>query len=134
VQPNRISLGSMSGDVFFSTTAEGDVKPNVSISCETLRVGTTSQEFLDTKLEVLEALRGQRPSVEETVTVDGKEASLVRYEVTTAQTSGSLTVDKIDIFFADDLGGWTLTLVAPQGTIDTYRPTLDAFLASFQGP
>src|SRR4030043_340109 len=73
-QPNRISLGNMAGDVFFSTTAEGDVKPNLSVSCETLPVGTTSEEFLDTKLAVLEALRGQPPSVEATLTGDGKEA------------------------------------------------------------
>jgi hypothetical protein len=134
VEANRISLATMAGDVFFSASAEGEVKPNLSVSCEMLRVGTTSEQFLDTKLGVIEALRGQRPSVEETVTVDGKEASLVRYKVTTAQTPEPLTVDKIDIFFADDLGGWTLTLVAPEGMIDTYRPVLDAFVASFHGP
>ncbi len=134
VQPNRISLANMAGDVFYSTTVEGEVKPNLSISCETLLIGTTSEEFLETKLIVLETLRGERPSVEGTVTVDGKEASLVRYEVTTEQTPEPLTVDKIDIFFADDLGGWTLTLVAPEGTMDTYRPLLDAFAASFHEP
>ncbi len=49
------------------------------------------------------------------LTVDGKDASLVRYRFTRERTPEPLTVDKVDIFFADDLGGWTLTLVAPEG-------------------
>ena len=133
-EPNQISLANMAGDVFFSATAVGEIKPNLSVACETLLVGTTSEQFLDMKLTVIERLRGQRPSVEATVTVDGKEASLIRYKVTAEQTPEPLTVDKIDIFFADDLGGWTLTLVAPEGMIDTYRPVLDAFVASFHEP
>jgi hypothetical protein len=134
VQPNQIALGNMTGDVFFSPTAIGEIKPNISISCETLPVGTTSQQFLDAKLTVINKLLGQKPSVEATVTVDGKEAFLTRYRVTGKATAQPLTVDKVEVFFADDLGGWTLSLVAPQGGTDAYGPALDAFVNSFHGP
>jgi hypothetical protein len=134
VQPNQIAAHNIAGDVFFSPTAIGEIKPNISVSCETIPVGTTSQQFLDTKLAVMGTLYGVSPSVEATLTVDGKDASLVRYRFTRERTPEPLTVDKVDVLFADDLGGWTLTLVAPEGATDTYAPALDAFVKSFQGP
>jgi hypothetical protein len=134
VQPNQIALGNIAGDVFFSPVAIGEIKPNISVSCENIPVGTTSQQFVDTKLAVMSQVYGESPSVERTLTVDGKDASMVRYTVTSESTPEPLTVDKVDILFADDLGGWTLTLVAPEGATETYWSTLDAFVKSFHGP
>ena len=134
VQPNQIALGNMAGDVFFAASATGEIKPNISVSCENIPVGTTSQQFVDTKLAVMSEIYGESPSVERTLTVDGKVASMVRYTVTSESTPEPLTVDKVDIFFADDLGGWTLTLVAPEGATGTYWSTLDAFVRSFHRP
>ena len=134
VQPNQIAVGNIAGDVFFSPTAIGEIKPNISVSCETIPLGTTSQQYVDTKLEVMSEIYEQSLSVERTLTVDGKKASMVRYTVTSARTPEPLTVDKVDIIFADDLGGWTLTLVAPEGATETYWSTLDAFVRSFHRP
>jgi hypothetical protein len=134
VQPNQIGVGNLAGDVFFAPAAVGDVKPNLSVACETLPIGTTTDQFVQSKLDVIQKLYGESPSVEETLTVNGNDASLIRYKVTGQQTPEPLTVDKIDVLFADDLGGWTLTLVAPEGAADTYKSTLDAFVESFQRP
>jgi hypothetical protein len=132
-QPNTIAVQNMAGDAFFTTGATTQVKPNLSVACETIPIGTTSQQFVDAKLGVLQQVLGQQPQVEKTLTVDGREASQVKYGIEKVQTPEPLKVQKIEVFFADDLGGWTIALTVPQGAIDTYRAVFDAFVQSFRG-
>jgi len=132
-QPNTIAVQNMAGDAFFTTGTTTQVKPNLSVACETIPIGTTSQQFVDAKLGVLKQVLGQQPQVEKTLTVDGKEASQVRYSIEKVQTPEPLKVQKLEVFFADDLGGWTIALTVPQGEIDKYLPVFDAFLQSFRG-
>ncbi len=133
-QPNQLSLYNIGGDAFISSEPGEQIKPNLSASCETLPVGTTSKEFLDSKLYVLETLRGERPQITEELEVDGKEAFAIEYTIRREDTPEPLTAEKIEVLFADELGGWTLALAVPEGMLETYRPIFDDFVASFQGP
>jgi hypothetical protein len=133
VQPNTIAVQNIAGDSFFSTAPAGDLKPNISVSCETLPIGTTSQQYADAKRDVVMRLVGKRPDIEKTLTVDGKEAFSVKYAIEVGKTPQPVTVEKIEVYFADDLGGWTVSLIAPQGTIETYRSVFDAFVQSLHG-
>jgi len=133
VKPNTIAVQNVAGDAFFTTAPAGEIKPNMSVACETLPIGTTSQQYADAKREVVLRLIGKRPDIEKTLTVDGKEAFSVKYAVEVGKTPEPVTVEKIEVFFTDDLGGWTVGLTAPQGTIETYRTVFDAFVQSFRG-
>jgi hypothetical protein len=133
VQPNTIAVQNIAGDSFFTTAPAGEIKPNISISCETLPIGTTSQQYADAKRDVVLRLIGKLPDIEKTLTVDGKEAFSVKYAMKVGKTPEPVTVEKIEVFFTDDLGGWTIGLTAPQGTIETYRTVFDAFVQSFRG-
>jgi hypothetical protein len=133
VQPNTIAVQNITGDSFFSAAPAGDVKPNISISCETLPIGTTSQQYADAKRDVVLRLLGKLPDIEKTLTVEGKEAFSVKYAMEVGKTPEPVTVEKIEVFFTDDLGGWTIALTAPEGTIETYRTVFDAFVQSFRG-
>jgi len=133
VKPNTIAVENVAGDAFFTTAPAGQIKPNMSVACETLPIGTTSQQYADAKREVVLRLIGKRPDIEKTLTVDGKEAFSVKYAVEVGKTPEPVTVEKIEVFFTDDLGGWTVGLTAPQGTIETYRTVFDAFVQSFRG-
>lgn len=133
VKPNTIAVQNIAGDSFFSSAPAGDVKPNISISCETLPIGTTSQQYADAKRDVVLRLIGKLPDIEKTLTVDGKEAFSVKYAFEVNKTPQPVTVEKIEVYFADDLGGWTVGLTAPQGTIETYRSVFDAFVQSLRG-
>jgi hypothetical protein len=132
-QPNTIAVQNMAGDAFFTTGTATQVKPNLAVACETIPIGTTSQQFVDAKLEVLQQVLGQRPEIEDTLTVNGREASQVSYSIEKVQTPEPLKVQKIEVFFADDLGGWTIALTVPQGEIDTYLAVFEAFVQSFRG-
>ncbi|MDI6858261.1 MAG: hypothetical protein QME71_08120 [Dehalococcoidia bacterium] len=131
VEPNGVSVQNIAGDIFYAPEAQGDVKPNISVSCETVPIGTTTQQFFDAKSEVIERIVGVRPGLERTLTLDGKEGFVVEYPVVKERTPEPVQIDKIEVFFADDLGGWTIALVVPQGTLEQYRPLFDDFLTSF---
>ena len=131
VEPNGVSVQNIVGDIFYASEAQGDVKPNISVSCETVPVGTTTQEFFDAKSEVIERIVGVRPELERTLTLDGNEGFVVEYPVVKERTPEPVQIDKIEVFFADDLGGWTIALVVPQGMVEQYRALFDDFLSSF---
>jgi hypothetical protein len=133
-KPNTVAASNIAGDAFFSGDKTGKVTPNVSITCETVPIGTTSGDFIDAKRTVVQRLIGKMPAIEKTMTVNGKEAASVAYSVQAAQTPEPITVDKVDVYFADDMGGWTLTLTAPAGTIETYRSAFDAIVQSYSRP
>ena len=133
VQPNTIAVQNIAGDAFFTTAPVGAVKPNFSVSCAIVTVGTTSQEFLEANLDVIEKLSGNRPEIEKTLDIDGKQASVITYSVRQERTPEPLNIEKVEVFFADALGGWDIALVVPKGQLETYRPLFDAFVQSFRG-
>jgi hypothetical protein len=130
VEPNGVSLQNIAGDIFYALAEENEVKPNISVSCETVPVGTTSQEFFDSKVGVIERIVGVRPELERELTVGGREGFLVEYPVVKEQTPEPVKVDKIEVFFADDLGGWTVALVVPEGMVEEYRAVFEEFVDS----
>ncbi len=135
VQPNQIALGNMAGDVFFSPTAIGEIKPNISVSCETDPRGNHLSAVCRHEASGYE--RGlRREPIRRNDPHGGRQGCLHGqiYGQRVRAPPEPLTVDKIDIFFADDLGGWTLTLVAPEGATGTYWSALDAFVRSFHRP
>lgn len=131
VEPNSVAVQNIAGDIFYSPDLQGEVKPNISVSCETVPTGTTSQVFFDSKAGVIERIVGVSPELKRTLTVDGNEGFLVEYPVRKEQTPEPVSVDKIEVFFADDLGGWTIALVAPEGMVEQYRAVFDDFVSSF---
>jgi hypothetical protein len=133
VEPNGVAVQNIAGDVFYALTGEDEVKPNISVSCETIPVGTTSQAFFDSKAGVVERIVGIRPEVKRTLTVDGKEGFLVEYPVRKERTPEPLQIDKVEVYFADDLGGWTIALVVPEGMVEQYRAIFDDFVSNFDG-
>jgi len=133
VQPNAIAVQNIAGDAFFTTAPSGKVKPNLAVSCETIPIGSTSGDFIDAKRQVILRVLGDLPDIEKTLTVDGYEAASIRYQFQQQTTPEPIKIEKVEVFFANDMGGWTIGLTAPQGTIDTYRSIFDAFVESFRG-
>jgi hypothetical protein len=129
----EVGTQNITGEAFISPEPGEQLKPNLSATCETVPIGTTSKEFLDSKLEVIEMLRGERPQITAELEVDGREAFAIEYIIVREGTPEPLRAEKIEVFFADELGGWTLALAAPEGMLETYRPIFDDFVASFQG-
>jgi len=133
VQPNAIAVQNIAGDAFFTTAPSGKVKPNLAVSCETIPIGSTSGDFIDAKRQVILSMLGKLPDIEKTLTVDGNEAASIKYQFQQQTTPDPIKIEKVEVFFANDLGGWTIGLTVPQGTIDTYRSIFDAFVESFRG-
>ncbi len=85
-QPNTIAVQNMAGDAFFTTATTTQVKPNLSVACETI----TDRHDI-TAVRRCEAggtssrCSGQRPEIEKTLTVDGREAFQVRYSIEKVQ-------------------------------------------------
>jgi hypothetical protein len=133
-KPNTVAVANIAGDVFFSSDTTGKVTPNISVTCETVPIGTNSGDFIDSKRAVIQKITGKIPDVEKTMTVNGNEAASVTYDMQTTQTPEPIAIEKVEIYFADDMGGWTLALTAPAGAIDSYRPAFDALVQSYNRP
>ena len=133
-KPNVIALQNINGDAFFAPSSATKITPNFSVACEAVPIGTTSQEYADAKRSVVLRVVGKLPDVEKTLTVDGTEAFSVKYALESVQNNESLKLEKVEVFFADDLGGWVIALTAPEGTSETYRAAFDAFVQSYQRP
>ena len=129
--PNQVSYENIAGDTFFSPVPIGDVRPNVTVTCETIPVGTDSRAFVDAKRAVLNQLLGTSPSGAATFQIDGKDAFAWNYQMTTQGTPQPETLDKVEALFADDRGGWVIGLLVPEGQIGAYEAAFEAFLASF---
>ena len=134
VRPNIVGVSNIAGDAFFSNDSTGKVTPNVSVTCETVPIGTTSGDFIDAKRSVILKLIGKLPDIEKMMTVNGDEAASVKYDLQAVQTPETITMEKVEVYFADDMGGWTITLTAPKGAIDTYRPAFDSLVQSYSRP
>lgn len=129
--PNQANYQNISGDSFFSPGLLGEVHPNITITCETLPVGSDTNAYADFRRAGLTQLLGSSPSSAAGVKVDGKDAFFWHYKITSTKTPQPAVVDKIEVLFADDRGGWLISLVAPEGHLGDYQPVFDSVLASF---
>lgn len=130
-RPNMVAYQNIAGDTFFSPAPIGDVRPNVTVTCETIPVGTDSRTFVDAKREVLNQLLGTSPSTAETLQIDGKDAFAWEYKMTTHGTPQPQVLDKVEALFADDRGGWVIGLLVPEGQIGPYEAVFKAVIDSF---
>jgi len=137
---NQASIGNATVDAFLGPTASASVRVNISVICETIPIGATSRQFTDDKIDVMQRVFGGSPSRGEQIQVDGKEAYLVNYTLeedtpvpaaTPGPTRQPLNAETAQVMFADERGGWTISLLTPKGQLSTYRPLFDAFVASF---
>jgi len=131
VKPNMASYQNIFGDTFFSPAPIGDVRPNVTVTCEMIPVGSTSTGFVDLRRAVLQQMLNASPSEAASLQVDGKDAFAWHYQVVTPSTPEPLVVERTEVLFADDRGGWTISLVVPEGQISAYEVAYDALVASF---
>jgi hypothetical protein len=131
---NTVAVANIAGDVFFSNDTVGTITPNISVTCETVPIGTTSGDFIDSKRTVTQRLTGSLPDIEMTLAVNGQNAASVMYSMRVNSTPEPVTIEKVDVYFADDLGGWTISLTAPADGVDTYRPSFDALVQSYARP
>ncbi|MGA2285423.1 MAG: hypothetical protein ABSG55_04050 [Dehalococcoidia bacterium] len=127
--PGQANYQNIFGDAFFGPNVSGDVQPNIAVTCETIPVGGDTNAYADYRRAVLQQLLEASPDSAATVTVDGHDAFFWHYKITNSKTSA--IVDKIEVLFADDRGGWMISLVAPEGHLGDYKPVLDDVLASF---
>jgi hypothetical protein len=130
-EPDKASFQNIYGDAFFSPGLLGDVQPNITVTCETIGIGTDTATFADLRRALLQKMLGASPSKGATVQVDGKSAFFWHYKLSAATTPVPEVFEKIEVVFADDRGGWVISLVAPDGKLGDYQPVFDAFLASF---
>jgi len=130
---NQSQIGNAAGDAFFGPSISPSARVNISVFCETVPVGTTSREFTDAKMEVMRRVFGGNPSQGEQLQVDGKDAYLVKYAIgeQTPSAAAPFNAETVQVMFADERGGWVISLLAPAGELATYRPFFDAFVASF---
>jgi len=137
---NQASIGNATVDAFLGPSAGPSIRVNISVTCETIPVGATSRQFTDDKINVMQRVFGGSPSRGEQTLVDGKEAYLITYVIeedtpvpaaTPGPTKQPLEAETVQVMFADERGGWTISLLTPKGQLSTYRPLFDAFVASF---
>jgi hypothetical protein len=128
---NKASVQNISGDVFFAPTSGGEVRPNMSVTCETIPIGTDTSTFAEAKREVLQSVLGASPIEAASLDIDGKHALAWHYKVVSEKTPEPTVVEKVEILFADDRGGWIISLVVPEAQVNAYEAMFDAFAASF---
>jgi len=134
VRANMVGVSNMAGDAFFSKDSTGKVTPNIAVTCETVPIGTTSGDFIDAKRAVIQETRGKLPDIEKMFTVNGSEAASVTYSSEAVQESVTITMDKVEVYFADEMGGWTISLTVPTGGVAAYRPAFDTLVESYRRP
>jgi hypothetical protein len=130
-EPDKASYQNIYGDAFFSPGLLGEVLPNITVTCETIGIGTDTATYADDRRALLQKMLGASPDRAAAVEVDGKSAFFWHYKLSSTKTPQPDIIDKIEVVFADDRGGWVISLVAPEGNLGDYQPVFDAFLASF---
>jgi hypothetical protein len=80
---------------------------------------------VEAKLDLLEIAYGERPEIVQEMTVGGRQAFMVHEIILVEQTPEPFQLDKLEVLFADDLGGWSIAVSSPEGTQDKYRAAVD---------
>ena len=128
--PNFASAPGASQDAFFSPVEAGEeqAKPNIAVTCRPGLRGQDVASFADDSIKALEQLGRQMDTAAETISVAGVDAVRVEYSLTFQTTA----LEKIDVLLVAGPCAWTLSLTAPKGERETYRPAFDDFVNSFQ--
>jgi hypothetical protein len=130
-KPGQANYQNVYGDTFFAPGFLGEVLPNVTITCETIPAGSDTNAYADYRRAVLQQLLGTSPDSAASLKVDGKDAFFWHYKITSTKTPQPAVIEKIEVLFADDRGGWMISLVAPEGHLGDYKTALDDVTASF---
>jgi hypothetical protein len=125
-RPNFMPTTTSSTDVFFAPVDESPVRPNIAVTCEQVEQGTSLEQYIGQKREIATVTTGHTPEAEKRE-VSGGEATLLTYSLTKEPV-----VDKVEAYFQGKDCIWTVALAVPGGQRETYRPTFQAFLSSFQ--
>ncbi len=135
--PNFINTVDGTIDAYFEPAASGPGTPlaqaqaNIAVQCEVVRT-LAPPEFLADAETRTSRLPQNKDVVVSSMKVSGVDATVLAYRFESAQDQNSPKVDKHDIIFSNAKCDWTITLSAPAGQFDTYRPMFDSFLNAFQ--
>ena len=126
-RPNFFPTASSTTDVFFGPEEAGSkVRTNIGVTCEQTEEGTSFDQYVAEKRELLAAVTGRTPETQ-SIEVSGREAAVMTYSL-----ERDPAVDKVDAVFAGDRCVWTVALTVAGGQVEAQRPLFDQFLGSFQ--
>ena len=126
-RPNFFPTATSTTDVFFGPEeADSEVRTNIGVTCEQTEEGTSFEQYVAEKRELLAAVTGRTPETQSTQ-VSGREAAVMAYSL-----EREPPVDKIDAVFAGDRCVWTVALTVTSGQVEALSPLFDEFLGSFQ--
>jgi hypothetical protein len=135
VRANLINTSDATVDAFFepapAQTTPGQVQANISVNCQVIRAATPEEFLSASATRTAQLPQDKSISVSET-RVSGVKATAFRYRFESAQDPTSPKLEKQDVVFSNDKCDWTITLATPADQFDKYKPTFDAFLASFK--
>jgi hypothetical protein len=129
--PTSIDLGETSTDVFYALSAGEDagIAPTLSITSESLPPGTTSEDYLASRLRFLDGVQTEA-SEPESIEIDGVQGYLVDYK----GFSHNYPVEVSSVVLAKGQQGWEFTFAVPEGQRSQYRPLLGVLLSSVTIP
>ena len=125
-EPNLLAQPEIATDVFFGPQ-EGEVRPNISVTCQPLPEGTTTEKYFEDKMALVDGQAGSKVEAQP-AEVSGVEARRAVYSLS---AQGSPTIEKVEVFFLNDRCGWSIALVTPLDRRAAFEAVLDQFLASF---
>jgi len=132
VSEGLVAFQGIVGDAFFSPRTDSTIRPNFSVTCEMMPVGIDTEVFFQEKRSVIERRAGAPISAAIELNVDGKKAYLVEYSLQEQATPQPVTLKKVDVLWADERGGWIMSLLVPPEQIDAHRPLFEEFITSFK--
>ena len=126
-RPNFFLSLDLSTDGFFGPSADGGVQPNIAVTCESVTRGTTLDQYVAGKVNLVQGLSGKslEPQPRQ---VAGGGAFVLEY----SPQGTPPAVDRTDVIFVTEKCGWTVGLTVPAGQRAAYQTVLDEFLASFR--
>jgi hypothetical protein len=149
LRPNILTSPDYRGDAYFkpdTATPDPDRQaPNIAVGCGPILASPgTLDEVVDAQAEALEGLKREDIRARPRMPIDGREARQIEYVFrlsslaatpvppTPAADQPHIVLDKRDVVFLSDGCIWTVSLSAPQGTIDAESPVFEQFLSSFK--
>jgi hypothetical protein len=135
VREGLVAFKGIVGDAFFSPSTDSTgstIRPNFSVTCEMMPVGIDTEVFFQEKRSIFEKRAGAPISAAIELSIDGKKAYLIEYSLQEQATPQPVALTKVDVLWADERGGWIMSLLVPPEQIDAYRPLFEEFFISFK--
>lgn len=133
-RPNFINTVDATIDTYFEPTADAQpnqVQANISVACQVVR-DLSPAAYAAASATRTARLPQNKDIVESQAKVSGVDATVLRYRSESGTDSNAPRAEKQDMVFSNSKCDWTLTLTAPDGQFDKYKPAFDAFVASFK--